>query len=75
MHATACLPSYIQNVLAAVKSVQLPLASRQALYEQLAAKGFSTGGHCSYFSGAAVIGHTFLVLLRAAQQCSCGSCF
>ncbi|KAI7840877.1 hypothetical protein COHA_005407 [Chlorella ohadii] len=32
----------VQNVLAAVKSVQLPLASRQALYEQLAAKGFST---------------------------------
>lgn len=42
----------LQNVLAAVKSVQLPLASRQALYEQLAAKGFSTGGACSHCADA-----------------------
>lgn len=33
----------VLDVLAAVKSIPLPLASRQALYQQLQQKGFSPG--------------------------------
>lgn len=36
----------VLDVLAAVKSIPLPLASRQALYQQLQQHGFSPGAAC-----------------------------